>query len=423
MKQLLVIFILSLSALSACQQVETDSELQENQTVESNQLAEDAENNFHESLLTIDSHVDISREFMRHMAFAPGLDTNMKVDFNKMRKGGLDAAFFIVYVAQKTRDEAGYKAAYKAAIKKFTGIRKMTDGLYSDQIGLALTADDVEAINKEGKLVAIIGVENGFPLAKNIERVDEFYQRGARYIGLTHSGHNDICDSSYAKKSIGDLPEEHKGISEFGKQVIERMNQIGMMIDVSHASDKCVEDVLSISKAPIIASHSGTRALQDHNRNLPDHLIKAIANKGGVIQLVGYSGFINIDPVRAAAYKKLKSEIAKIYGAEEFDYKYHEYTPEYFEGIKKVNKAHPLASVSQFVDQIEHAIKVAGIDHVGVSSDFDGGGELDDWRDASETPNITKELLKRGYAKEEIQKIWSGNLLRVWRSIEQSKTL
>ncbi len=423
-----------LIAINACEQsAETPakdlSKVQVNATTDqitssdASTLTDQQIEQLHQQLLTLDSHVDISREYMREPAFDPGKKTNMKVDFDKMRRGGMDAVVFIVYVEQKKRDQAGYDAAYKAAIKKFDAIHKMTDDVYSDQIELALTPADVYRINQQGKLVAMIGVENGYTLAKNINRLDEFYQRGARYLGLTHSGHNDICDSSAAKKSLGDAQVEHGGMSEFGQRVVARMNQLGMMIDLSHASDKCVEDALKYSKAPIIASHSGARALHSHPRNLPDNLIKAIADKGGVVQLVAYSGFIKDDPARDAAYKAMKVEIAKKYHAEKFDYKYHEHTPEYAAGMVKLNQDYPLASISQYVDQIEHVIKIAGIDHVGISSDFDGGGELSDWQDTSQSLNITKELIKRGYNKQQLQKIWGQNFLTSWALIQKSKSL
>lgn len=376
---------------------------------------------FHQSLIVLDSHVDISREYMREDAFDPAQLTNMKVDFHKMIKGGLDAVVFVVYVAQKKRNEQGYQAAYDAAIKKFNAIHSMTDTAYPDKIELALEPADVAKITKKNKLVAIIGVENGFTIGKDLNKIDEFYKLGARYMGLTHSGHNDICDSSAAKTSLNDVPQEHGGVSEFGQKVIQRMNQLGMMVDISHASDQCVVQALKLSKAPIIASHSGARALLDHARNLPDQLIKAIAEKGGVVQLVGYSGFIKKDPQRVQAYADMKVAIAKKFKVAKFEYKYHEHTPDFANGMLQLNKDYPLASVSQFVDQIEHVIKVAGIDHVGISSDFDGGGELNGWKDASESKNITLELIHRGYSKEQIQKIWSGNFLQAWSLILAQK--
>ena len=373
----------------------------------------------HQSLITLDSHVDISREYMQKAAFDPALNTNMKVDFSKMIKGGLDAVVFVVYVAQKERNAEGYKAAYQAAKNKFNAIHKMTDEFHKSKIKLALRASDVKAITGSKKLVAIIGIENGFVIGKDLNKLVEFYHLGARYMGLTHSGHNDICNSSGINKQLGDTATPDKGLSSFGEKVILKMNSLGMMVDISHASDQCIRDALRVSKAPIIASHSGARALLDHPRNLPDDLIKAIAEKGGVVQLVGYSGFLKNDPARNKAYAEIKKEIAKLYKVEKFNYKDHEHTSEYANGMIQLNKDFPLASVKNFVDQIEHAIKIAGINHVGISSDFDGGGELQGWKDASESANITKELLARGYNKIQIQKIWSGNFLHSWQSVER----
>jgi len=425
MKLLSPFILISCLVLSACQPDKETEQPPQKQSQKISQLQPQSNNidvtKLHQSLLTLDSHVDISREYMREAAFDPGITTNMKVDFNKMNKGGLDAVVFVVYVAQKERNKQGYEAAYNAAIKKFTAIRKMTDEVYPNQISLALEPSDVAKASDQNKLVAIIGIENGFTIGKDINKLDEFYNLGARYMGLTHSGHNDICDSSAAKASLNDMPQEHFGVSDFGEAVIKRMNQLGMMIDISHASDQCVEQALKLSKAPIIASHSGTRALLDHARNLPDHLIKAIAEKGGVIQLVGYSGFIKKDPQRVQAYADMKVAIAKKFNVAKFEYKYHEHTPEFANGMEQLNKDYPLASVSQFVDQIEHVIKIAGIEHVGISSDFDGGGELNGWKDASESKNITLELVNRGYSKEDIQKIWSGNFLRAWSLISAQK--
>jgi membrane dipeptidase len=378
------------------------------------------EKSLHHSLLTLDSHVDISREYMNHTDFDPALKTKMKVDFTKMKKGGLDAVVFVVYVEQKKRNKAMYQWAYQAAKKKFSALHKMLK-VHQKKVSLARTSDAVKQLSKTGKRIAIIGVENGFTIGKDLKKVNEFYQLGARYIGLTHSGHNDICDSSTPKKSIGDRKKEHNGLSTFGLRVVQRMNELGMMIDISHASDSCVISVLQHSSAPIIASHSGARHLLDHPRNLPDHLIKKIAQKGGVIQLVGYSGFIKKDPKRNNTYIAMKKSIAKAYHVKTFSYKVHEHTPEYEKGMIQLNQTYPLANVKAFVDHIEHVIKIAGIDHVGISSDFDGGGELDGWKDASESENITLELIRRGYNQQEVQKIWSENFLRTWKKVELLK--
>jgi len=375
----------------------------------------------HERVLTLDSHVDIAREYMLKPEFDPGLTTTMKVDLNKMEQGGLDAVFFIVYVAQGPRTDEGYAAAKAAADKKFRAINKMAK-VHSDRIALAYSPADVARIAAEGKQVAVIGIENGFVIgndANSLDLLDDYYKRGARYLGLTHSGHNDICDSSSASSKLGDKPAEHGGVSPFGRKVIARMNELGMMVDVSHSSMDCMLQAIEISKAPIIASHSGVRAMADSSRNLTDEQMKALADSGGVLQLVAYTGFIKPDPARNQAFTDLEEKVRLAFGAEEFSYKLHEHTPGYQAGVEQINKDYPLATVSDFIDQVEYAINLMGIDHVGISSDFDGGGELRDWKDASQSLNLTRELLSRGYNEEQIGKIWGGNLLRVWGEIER----
>lgn len=383
--------------------------------------SQDSAKAIHARLLTLDSHVDIAREYMLQPKFDPGLSTSMKVDLQKMQQGGLDTVFFIVYVAQGPRTAEGYAAAKAAADKKFRAIHKMVD-TYSNRIALAYSPEDVTDIAATGKSGAVIGIENGFVIgndANSLDLLDDYYKRGARYLGLTHSGHNDICDSSSASSKLGDKASEHGGVSEFGKKVITRMNQLGMMVDVSHASKDCMMQAIKLSKAPIIASHSGVRAMADSSRNLTDEQMTALATSGGVLQLVGYTGFIKPDPARDVAFSVLEEKIRLEFGAEEFSYKLHEHTAGYQSGVEQINKDYPLATVSNYIDQLEYAIKLMGIDHVGISSDFDGGGELDGWSNASESLNLTRELLSRGYDEEQIGKIWGGNLLRVWSEVEQ----
>lgn len=386
--------------------------------------ADDSQDNataIHARLLTLDSHVDIAREYMLQPEFDPGLTTSMKVDLQKMQQGGLDTVFFIVYVAQGPRTAEGYAAAKAAADKKFRAIHNMVE-TYPDRIALAYSPEDVTDIAATGKSVAVIGIENGFVIgndANSLELLDDYYKRGARYLGLTHSGHNDICDSSSASSKLGDKASEHGGVSEFGKKVITRMNQLGMMVDVSHASKDCMMQAIKLSRAPIIASHSGVRAMADSTRNLSDQQMAALAKSGGVLQLVAYTGFIKPDPARDAAFSALEEKVRLEFDAAEFSYKLHEHTPNYQSGVEQINKDYPLATVADFVDQIDYAVKLMGIDHVGISSDFDGGGELDGWSNASESLNLTRELLSRSYTEEQIGQIWGGNLLRVWAEVEQ----
>ncbi len=386
------------------------------------QITDEQAKAIHERLITLDSHVDIAREYMLKPEFDPGKTTNMKVDLDKMERGGLDVAFFIIYVEQGPRTPEGYAAARQAADIKFTAIHKMVD-TYPDRIEMAYHPADVKRIIESGKKVAVIGIENGFILGHDehsLELLADYYQRGARYLGLTHSGNNDICDSSSASKKLGDTLNALHGMSDFGREVVAKANQLGMMVDVSHSSKQCMMQAVKASIAPIIASHSGVRAMADSARNLDDEQMNRLAEAGGVMQLVGYTGFIKPNPARDQASSDLEEQVRLAYGAQEFSYKLHEFTPEFQAGLIKINEDYPLATVSDFVDQIDYAVNLIGIDAVGISSDFDGGGELDGWFNAAESFNLTRELLKRGYNEQQIGKIWSGNLLRVWAEVEQA---
>jgi microsomal dipeptidase-like Zn-dependent dipeptidase len=355
---------------------------------------------------------------MREARFDPGTHTELKVDLDKMKRGGLDAAFFVIFVEQGPRTPEGYAKAFAAAERKVSAIEMMVKK-YPDRIRLATTPDQVRENHAAGLLSAMMGIENGFVIGKDLARLDALYARGARYIGLTHTGHNDICTSSGTIPELGDKPAPPGvGITPFGESVVRRANALGMMVDVSHSSDACVRDVLRISSAPIIASHSSARALTNHARNLTDELMRAIAAKGGVIQIVAYTGFLKLNPARDAADKRLEEAVARQAGDKEFVAEKHEYLPAYQEGLKKLDKDFPLATLDDYLDHIQHAVSVVGIDHVGLSSDFDGGGGIQGWYDASETNNVTAGLRKRGFTDEQISKLWSGNLLRVWHEAE-----
>jgi CubicO group peptidase (beta-lactamase class C family)/microsomal dipeptidase-like Zn-dependent dipeptidase len=357
---------------------------------------------------------------MREARFDPGTDTELKVDFGKMTRGGLDAAFFVIYVEQGPRTPEGYAAAFAAAERKVSAIEAMV-AKYPARIRLALSPSDVVENHAAGRLSAMMGIENGFVIGKDLARLDALYARGARYLGLTHTGHNDICTSSGTLPEFGDVAAPaDDGLSAFGATVVRRANQLGMMVDVSHSSDACVRDVLRESRAPIIASHSSARALTNHARNLSDDLMRGIAARGGVIQMVAYSGFLKLDPARDAAVKVLEKQVARDAGNAEFDSAKHEYLPAYQRGMARIDRDHPLATLDDYLDHLQHAVKVAGIDHVGLASDFDGGGALRGWNDASETHNVTAGLRRRGYSDAEIAQLWSGNLLRVWRDVEQA---
>jgi len=373
----------------------------------------------HGPVMTLDTHVDIPPTYTTSPEVDPGLLTELQVDLPKMEEGGLDAAFFIVYVGQTARTDKNYAAAREAALVKFHAIHAMTDALYPSRIGLAATPGDVLDIHGSGRKVAVIGIENGYVIGKDLSLVAEYYERGARYMTLAHVGHNDISDSSMPRLDLGDAPAEHGGLSVFGRDVVKEMNRLGMMVDISHISHDAMMQAVELSDAPVIASHSATTALADHPRNLTDEQMRALAAKGGVAQIVAFSTYVKADPGRTGAGMALRNRIAAEEGAPRFSYLAHGKLPSFIEGMREINRLYPRATLAQFVDHIDHAVSVMGIDHVGIASDFDGGGGVVGWDDASETANVTGELIKRGYTRAQIEKIWGGNFLRVWSEVDE----
>jgi membrane dipeptidase len=371
----------------------------------------DRAKSIHEKALTLDSHVDIPGTRYATEAIDPGVDNpELKCDLVKMNEGGVDGVFLAAYVRQGKRDAEGYKNAYESAIGKIKAIRRLAEKMYPERCSLATSPEDVERVVKEGKRAIMIGIENGFAIGKDPSNLERFYNLGVRYITLSHNGHNDICDSCNPRKQLGDREAEHNGLSNFGEKVVGQMNRLGVMVDVSHISVESFYDVIRVSKAPVIASHSGCRALADHSRNLNDGQLKALAKNGGVIQIVAFGGFLKLVlPQRRKAISDLKKELddGRI-NNEQFR-----------ERMEKIDARYPPASLVDFVEHIDHAVKVAGIDHVGIGSDFDGGGGVPGFNDHSEALNVTIELVRRGYSAEDIFKIWGGNLLRVWREVEK----
>jgi len=369
----------------------------------------------HAKCLTVDTHCDTPMLMIK-----PGFNIReehkapkSRVDLPRMKKGGLDAMFFAVFTGQKPRTEENYRKTYLLANQMLDSIHSMVRQ-NTDLATLALKADDLERIEKTGKRAVYIGMENGFPLAKDITRVEEFYKKGVRYITLCHSFHNDICDSSSDA-----APAEHNGVSDFGKQVISEMNRLGMMIDISHASDKSFFDAVELSKAPVIASHSSVRSVAKHDRNMSDEMIKKLAQKGGVIQICLLDVYIK-EPDTTSVKFKTEKRLHKIYRT---TYNTMSETEKaVFEkewDDVQASYASELPTVKDLVDHIDYVKNLVGVDYVGIGSDFDGGGGLRDCADVSQFPNITLELLKRGYTETEIRKIWGGNLLRVFREVEK----
>lgn len=369
----------------------------------------------HAKCLTVDTHCDTPMQMIK-----PGFNIcdehkapQSRVDLPRMKSGGLDAMFFAAFTGQKPRTDENYSKAYSIANQMIDSLHSATSR-NSEFATLALKAGDLADIEKTGKRAVYIGMENGFPLAKDISRVEEYYKKGVRYITLCHSYHNDICDSSSDA-----APAEHNGVSEFGKQVIAEMNRLGMMVDVSHASDKSFFDVLEFSKAPVIASHSSVRAVAKHNRNMSDEMIKKLAEKGGVIQICLLDDYIKESDTTSVKFMRMKQVMKKYReGAGKMTDIEREALSREWNEVEAMNPE-LLPTVKDMVDHIDHVKNLVGVDYVGIGSDFDGGGGLRDCADVSQFPNITRELLLRGYSEKEIRKIWGGNLLRVFNAVEK----
>ena len=344
----------------------------------------------HKRVITLDTHKDISatlaarfsgadiedpaeREKARQehrMRADPTVNGSNKVDFPKMRAGEYDCAFFIVYVGQQSPlNPAVFSQMHNSAIMKFDAIDRMAER-FPDDIEIAYTPDDVRRIAAAGKLIACIGIENGGVMGEDLSKIALYQKRGARYMSITHNGNNQLGDS----QSGGRNPA-NGGLTELGKKAVAEMNRVGIMVDVSHADKKTMLDAVAASRAPVIASHSGTGALRAIGRNLDDEQLLALKNNGGVIQCVALGGFVT-------------------------------------------DTSEGPATVSKFVDHIDHVVKTIGLEHAAISSDFDGGGGIPGWNDASETFNVTLEMVRRGYTEEQIGKIWSGNTLRIWAEVE-----
>jgi membrane dipeptidase len=397
----------------------------------------------HERVITLDTHVDIGvNNFTPERNYTQELTT--QVNLPKMVKGGLDAVFLIVYVGQGRGEDAFTKTAYdnvyKQASDKFDAIHRLTKEIAPDRIELALTPADVRRIAASGKKVALIGVENGYSLGDEttaVARVKEFHDRGARYLSLAHNGHSQLADSNTGESNDVWL---HKGLSPLGKQVIAELNRVGIMVDISHPSKEANLQAMALSKVPVIASHSGARAMFNHSRNLDDEQLLALKKNGGVVQAVAFAGYVKVTPptaertgalaALAAEYKVPVNSLGRggrggrgRGGNPEAPVLTDEQRAEIQKKLEALSAKFPpppRANVKDFVDHIDYIVKTIGLDHVGISSDFDGGGGVEGWNDASETFNVTLELVRRGYTEEQIGKIWSGNLLRVMEQVQKA---
>ncbi len=369
----------------------------------------------HKKVLTLDTHADtplrmIEPGFRMSDRHDPN-ETGSKVDYPRMIEGGLDAIFFAAFVAQDIRNDKGNFRAKNLCVQMIDSILSSIQQ-NSDVVGLALNPEDAYSLEKQGKRAIYIGIENGYPIGGDLSNIETYYKKGVRYITLVHSSNNDLADS--ATDPAG---PEHNGISEFGSKVVKEMNRLGIMVDVSHGSDAVFYDAIKISKAPIIATHSNARSVTNHKRNMTDDMLKLIAKNGGVVQLTMLSNYLR-DPVPNITAEKLKKELLS--SIKPID----QMTTLEKETMRKrlndIDDKYPIApaNLKNVVDHIDHIVNVAGIDHVGIGCDFDGGGGIDGVFDVSQVMNITIELVKRGYNEDQIAKIWGGNLIRVFSEVQ-----
>jgi len=361
----------------------------------------------HAKIITIDSHTDTPLMLMQDGFSIDRVETNRraKVTLDYMQKGGLDAAFFAVFIGQGDRNEEKYNEVHQTALQIFDSVHAAI-GRYPHKAEIALTSHDAKRLKDLQKRAIFIGVENGYPIGTDLSRLDQYYNLGARYLTLCHTQNNDICDSSTDRNG-----PEHNGLSNFGKQVIKRLNELGMMVDVSHISDSAV------SETPIIASHSNARAICDNPRNLTDEMLIALKHNGGVIQMCLLSSYVKPDepyPARDSAKLALRQKYGNFRDLND------ETRRKAIDEWYAIDENFPpkLATVSDLVDHVDHIVKLIGINHVGIGSDFDGGGGLANCYNVSQMHNITAELLRRGYSEEDIEQIWGQNFLRVFRQVE-----
>jgi membrane dipeptidase len=363
----------------------------------------------HREAIVIDTHCDTPMALLRRSLDIGSRLEETDVDLVRMREGGVDALFFAVFISNRWDEEHPAKRALEMIDEIHLQIERNPA-----QASLALSSSDIRRIHQTGKRAILIGMENGGPVEGSLRVLRTFYRLGVRYITLTHGSNNAICDSSTADKPKWD------GLSPFGEEVVQEMNRLGMMVDVSHISDSAFWDVLKLSNAPVMASHSCVRAICDVPRNLSDDMIRALAAKGGVIQINFYSGFLC--PVykekSQQARKKLEPELKKL------KEKFQDNQNEYWQALFRLWKRHapPPPKIDILLDHIDHVVKLVGVDHVGLGSDYDGAGSFPEGlEDVSGFPLITYHLLKRGYDPGDVKKILGGNLLRVFAAVEKTK--
>lgn len=361
------------------------------------------------SLLTVDTHCDTPMSLL-----SPSFDVTKRgdgcVDFPKMKEGSLDIESFAVFTPQRSRTQGYIDTVYNTAKVLYAKMHQIAND-NPDVVGIVSSPKDMYDLKSQGKLGILPTMENSLPIGSDLARVDTLYDMGARMFGLCHSHNNDICDSSSDKKGA-----EFGGLSQFGEQLVVKLNEIGAIIDVSHASDDTFFDVIKLSKAPIAASHSSIRTLTNSDRNFTDEMLKALKENGGVIQICILDEYIKEFPLDTLYNAEINAAREAYHNIPESD---EEAKREARKNFGKIKARYPEqnAYIKDYVDHIDYVVKNIGIDYVGIGTDFDGGGGVKDCMDASQLIGITADLISRGYSNEEIEKIWGGNFIRVFNEV------
>lgn len=372
----------------------------------------------HDSLLTLDAHLDTPALFHRD-----GYDFSARgsyerdrtnVDLPRLREGQLDGGFWVIYTAPGPLDDVSYKAARTSAILRQMSIRELA-ARYAGSVELAFEANDAERIHDEGKIVVFQSMENAYPLGLDVSLLEVFYVGGLRMLGLVHFESNQFADSST------DDPL-HGGLSELGKDLVREANRLGLIVDASHASDDALRDMIEISSTPVILSHSGPDGVFEHARNVPDELLVQLAESGGVVHVNAFGGYLEAletSSERQAALDALQTEFGNDTAALT-DQELQSYRAARMELDRQFPP--PRSTFEKYVEHLLYTINLVGVDHVGIGADWDGGGGVDGMADVAAVPKITQALLEAGFRAEDIAKIWSGNVLRLMRDVERAKT-
>ncbi len=380
----------------------------------------DTGDSLHQRLMVLDSHLDIPARFHSE-TYAFGelqsyADDGTQVDLPRMAEGGLDGGYFVIYTRQGPLTERGYVEARTQATLRQASIREVA-AKYADQAQLAFTADEAEAIVASGKRVILQSMENAYPLGLDVSMLETFYVGGLRMLGPVHFANNQFADSS-----TDPAGPAYDGLSPLGEDLVREANRLGLILDGSHASDAAVEDMLALSTTPLILSHSGPKTIYDHPRNVPDELMIAIADDGGVIQINALGAYLEQlepSPERTAALAEITAE----YGAD-----YTKMSPDaqtaYITARTALEKVHPAprSSFEKYMEHLLYSLNLVGPDHIGIGADWDGGGGVEGMSDITYLPRVTEALLEAGYSEADLAKIWGGNLMRLMREVEAART-